>query len=284
MPFDLVVPRSPEEALALLDPEDPSVRPISGGTALMLMVKSGLYRPSRLISLARLGGNWAQIRPTAEGGLRIGAMVRLRDLERSPEVARVAPAIAQTLRRHSNVRVRNVATVGGNLAHADPHLDLPPVLIALGAHVETAAPGGRRHIAVEELNAGYMETVLAANELIAELVIPPPAGKRAFYVKCTTRAADDWPALGVAVALAGTADRIGEARVVIGAATERPLRLAAAERVLQGSRLDETVLREAGRAAAEEAEVVADERGSAAYKKALVAVHVRRAIAGALAQ
>jgi carbon-monoxide dehydrogenase medium subunit len=284
MPFDLALPRSPEEAVRLLDPEDASVRALAGGTALMLMIKSGLYRPSRLVSLARLNGAWAEIRPTPDGGLRIGAMVRLRDLERSPAVQRLAPVIAQTLRRHSNVRVRNVATVGGNLAHADPHLDLPPVLIALGAQLETVGPAANRRIPVENLNAGYMETVLAPNELIAELTIPPQAGARAYYAKCTTRAADDWPALGVAVALDGGAERVGEARVAVGAATARPTRLPSVEAVLRGSRIDDAVLLEAGRTAAEEAEIVADERGSAAYKRALLAVHVRRAIAGALAQ
>ena len=88
MSFDLAMPRSPDEAIGLLDPADLSIRAVAGGTALMLMIKFGFYRLSRLVSLARLGGEWRQIRITAEGGLRVGAMVRLRDLERSPAESR----------------------------------------------------------------------------------------------------------------------------------------------------------------------------------------------------
>lgn len=280
MPFELCEPESLEEALALLDPEDPAVRAIAGGTALMLMIKSGFFRPKRLVSLRRVRDGLTGIRPEPDGGLRIGAMVRLSDIERSDAVRRMAPVIAATLRTHSNVRVRNVATVGGNLGHADPHMDLPPVLIALGAEVETAGPRGRRRIAVEDLSAGYLETVLANDEVITELFVPPR--RRAAYVKCTARAADDWPALGIAVALEGDGEKITEARVAIGAATERPMRLRSAEAVLTGGTLSEAAIREAGRAAAAEAPVVADEHGSAAYKRELVAVHLRRAIAGAL--
>src|SRR5690606_16495632 len=101
----------------------------------------------------------------------------------------------------SNIRVRNVATVGGALAHGDPHMDLPPVLIALGASVTVAGPKGERSLAVEDLFAGYYETLLRRDELITEAVVPPTAGKRAAYMKVTTRAAHDWPALGVAVSL-----------------------------------------------------------------------------------
>src|SRR5439155_16473474 len=169
---------------ALLDPDDPSVRAIAGGTALMLMMKSGLYRPQRLISLRRLGPALTGIRAAADGGLEIGAMVRLAELERSPVIRAAAPVIAETLLTHSNVRVRNVATLGGNLAHADPHMDLPPVLIALGASVRIGGPSGERAVMVEDLFTGYLETVLANNELITAVTVPSQAGWRAVYVKC----------------------------------------------------------------------------------------------------
>ena len=138
-PFELVEPTSLSEALRLLDPDDPTVRPIAGGTALMLMMKAGVFRPTRLVSLRKIGGNHARI-ATADGELAIGAMTTLSALERSAEVARHAPVIIRTMRRLSNVRVRNVATVGGELAHGDPHMDLPPVLIALGARVLVTGP------------------------------------------------------------------------------------------------------------------------------------------------
>jgi len=160
-PFVLEEPASLAEALQLLDPDDPEVRAIAGGTALMLMMKSELYRPKRLVSLRRLEPTLRGIHVVADGGLEIGAMARLRDIERSDPVCAAAPVIPEALLTHSNVRVRNVATLGGNLAHGDPHMDLPPVLIALGASVRIEGPAGQREIAVEDLVTGYLETALA---------------------------------------------------------------------------------------------------------------------------
>ena len=106
--------------------------------------------------------------------------------------------------------MRNVATVGGALAHADPHMDLPPVLMALGARVVVQGKSGERTIPVDELFAGYYETVLAKDELISSLIVPAQDGRRAAYLKVTTRAVHDWPALGVAVSVAadGNASRM----------------------------------------------------------------------------
>src|SRR6185312_6633421 len=118
-------------------------------------------------------------------------------LEHSADVAQHAPLITRTLLTLSNVRVRNVATVGGAMAHGDPHMDLPPVLMALGATLTIAGPAGERSLPVEELFSGYYETVLAKNELIASVQVPAQHGKRAAYMKVTTGSVDDWPALGV---------------------------------------------------------------------------------------
>jgi carbon-monoxide dehydrogenase medium subunit len=277
-PFELVEPSSLGEALALLDPDDPGVRPIAGGTALMLMMKSGLYRPRRLVSLRALGPGLTSIAATPEGGLEIGAMVRLAELERSDAVRRAAPVIADTLLTHSNVRVRNVATLGGNLAHADPHMDLPPVLITLCASVRAVGPGGERDIPVEALFTGYMATVLGNDELIAALNVPPRAGRKSAYEKVTARTADDWPALGIAVSV-GAAD----VRIAIGAATETAMRLPQTEALFAGRQLDDKLLREAGRCAGAEAPVIGDLHGSASYKRVLIEVHLRRALQRALA-
>jgi len=282
-PFELVEPATLAEALSLLDPDDPAVRPFAGGTALMLMMKSGLYRPQRLVSLRGLGNGISAIAAPPDGGLKIGAMVRLAELERSEAVRQAAPVIADTLLTHSNVRVRNVATVGGNLAHADPHMDLPPVLIALGASVRAAGPAGERVIPVEDLLAGYMATVLANDELIVRLDVPAQAGRRAAYAKVTARSAGDWPALGVAVSVAAADGAIADARIAVGAATETAMRLKQTEALLASRPVDDALLREAGKCAAAEAPVVADLHGSAAYKRVLVEVHLRRALQQALA-
>jgi aerobic carbon-monoxide dehydrogenase medium subunit len=285
-PFELVEPASLGEAIALLDPDDAAVRPIAGGTALMLMMKAGVFRPSRLVSLRKLARLNARIAMAKDGALTIGAMTPLALLERSPEVARAAPVIPRAMRRLSNIRVRNVATIGGNLAHGDPHMDLPPILIALNAKVAVVGANGaqaaERTIAVEDLFAGYFETVLAKNELIAELHIPPQGKSRAAYIKVTTGSVEDWPALGVAVALEAEGSAVKSARVVVSAATEKATRLKGAERLLAGTTVDEKVLARAGDAAAEEAECITDVRGSAAYKRELTRVYVGRALRQAL--
>ena len=205
-------------------------------------------------------------------------MVRLAEIERSPAVRQAAPVIADTLLTHSNVRVRNVATIGGNLAHGDPHMDLPSVLIALGASVRAVGPAGERDIPVEALFTGYMTTVLGNDELIASFSVPSQAGRRAAYAKITARTADDWPALGVAVSVGG-----GDTRIAVGAATETAMRLKQTEALLAGKELDDKLMREAGKCAAAEAPVVGDLHGSAAYKRVLVEVHLRRVLQKALA-
>ena len=287
IPFELAEPASLSEALALLDPDDPSVRSIAGGTALMLMMKAGVFHPTRLVSLRKLGDQLTRIAVGADGHISIGAMTPLAVMERSDEVARAAPVIPRAMRRLSNIRVRNVATVGGNLAHGDPHMDLPPVLIALGAEVAVIGPqeNGKtreRTIAIEDLFAGYFETVLAKNELIAALRIPAQGKTRAAYMKVTTGSAEDWPALGVAVALDMAGTTVKSARVVVSAATEKATRLKSAEQVLAGATVDDRTLARAGDAAAAEAECVTDVRGSAAYKRELVRVYVGRAVRQAL--
>ena len=282
-PFELDMPASLEEAIGLLDPDNSSVRPIAGGTALMLMMKAGVFRPTRLISLAKAGGELTRIAAEANGDLTVGAMTPLAALERSREAAASAPVIVRTMQRLSNIRVRNVATVGGALAHGDPHMDLPPVLIALGASVTVAGPNGRRTLAVEDLLTGYYETVLAKNELIADVHIPAQGNKRAAYMKVTTGSADDWPALGVAVALVADGPAVKSARIVVSAATEKATRLTATEKLFAGASVDDKLLARAGDAAVGEVEMLGDVRGSAPYKRELLRVYIGRAVKAALA-
>lgn len=281
-PFELLEPRTLREAAGLLASAEPSVRPIAGGTAVMLMMKMGVLRPSRLVSLRAVEKRYSAIEAGADGGLTVGALATLSALERSPAVRSRAPVITRALKTLANVRVRNVATVGGNLAHADPHMDLPPILIALGAGVSVVGPAGEQMLPLEKLYAGYLETTLRQGELIAEVKIPAQGARRAAYLKCTTRSADDWPALGVAVSLETDGTAIRDARIVIGAATDTPVRLANAEKALRGARVDDAVLRRAGEAAAAEAAVIGDQHGTAAYKRELVRVYVARAVRAAL--
>jgi carbon-monoxide dehydrogenase medium subunit len=280
-PFELAEPKSLAEAIKLLDPDDATVRPVAGGTALMLMMKAGVFRPAKLVSLRRIEAKYSGIAATGEG-LRVGAMTTLGELERSAEVRKAAPLITRTMLTLSNVRVRNVATVGGALAHGDPHMDLPPVLIALGAKVAIIGPRGERTLALEDLFTGYYETSLEKNELISEVTIPAQGGRKAAYAKVTTGSVDDWPALGVAVALDTDGKAVKSARVVASAATVKATRLGSAEAALAGATIDDKALMKAGDAAAAEAELLPDVRGSVPYKRELMRVYVRRAVRQAL--
>jgi carbon-monoxide dehydrogenase medium subunit len=281
IPFDLAEPTSLAAAIKLLNPDDPTIRPIAGGTALMLMMKAGVFNPEKLISLRKIESKYSSISAAADG-LRIGAMTTLSALEHSADVRKHAPVVTSALRTLSNVRVRNVATVGGALAHGDPHMDLPPVLMALGATLTVIGPKGERKLAVEDLFAGYYETVLEKNELIAEVHVPSQGSKKASYFKVTTGSADDWPALGVAVVIDGSGHSIKSARLVASAATDKATRLKSAEAVLNGKTADDKLLREAGEAALGDCEFIADVRGSVPYKRELMKVYVRRAIREAL--
>ncbi|HYG55692.1 MAG TPA: FAD binding domain-containing protein [Burkholderiales bacterium] len=242
-PFQLVQPASLAEALEALS--FPDTRPFSGGTALMLMMKAGMLRPARLVRLARCGLGGIQVR---DGALHVGAFTTLSALEKADAVRKGWPVIARTLRTLANVRVRNVATVGGALAHGDPHMDLPPLLSALGARVRIAGPRGERTAAVEDLYKGYLETTLDAGEIITRVEVPPLEGRGATYLKFTTRSADDWPAVGIAVVL-GKPERI-----FVGAATDRPMPYA------------------------DNLPIQSDLHGSAEYKRHLIKVLLPRAL------
>lgn len=280
-PFEFLLPYSLEEAISLLDPEDPGIRPVGGGTAVMLMMKAGVLRPTRLVSLQKIGERHAAVEVNRDGELVIGGLARLADIECHPSVRATWPLLAQALRGVANPRVRAVATLGGNISHADPHLDMPPVLSALGARIVITGPQGARMVNAADFCTGYYETVVLRDELVTEILIPPQAGPGA-YLKMTTRAAHDWPALGVAVVLKMNGEQVQRASVFTGAASDRPMRLNQAESVLEQRGSGEAALRAAGEAATAEAVLVGDAHGSAAYKGQLLRVALPRAAATAL--
>jgi aerobic carbon-monoxide dehydrogenase medium subunit len=287
IPFEMVEPTSLQEAISLLDPQEPAIRAVAGGTALMLMMKAGVFQPTRLVCLHRIESDYARIAVNGAGELRIGAMATLSEVEKDPNVASRLPVLTRALRRLSNPRVRNVARVGGALAHGDPHMDLPPVLAALGARVTISGPKAfksDRELPLDQLYAGYYETVLARNELITAVTVPKLEGRKAAYMKVTSRSADDWPALGVAVSFALTDGAIRDPIIVVSAATEKVTRMTSVEKLLQGAAPEEAALARAGEAAAAEASILADAHGSAAYKRELVRVYLRRAVRQAVAQ
>lgn len=284
IPFEMVEPTSLKEAVSLLDPQEPAIRPVAGGTALMLMMKAGVFTPTRLICLHSIEPEYARITLAGNGEVRIGAMASLRDVEKDRNVAARLPVLNRAMRTLSSVRVRNVARVGGALAHGDPHMDLPPVLAALGARVSIAGPNGNRELPLDKLYAGYYETVLEKDELITAVTVPALNGRKTAYMKVTSRTADDWPSLGVAVSFAFRDGTVRDPVVIVSAATEKVTRMDAAEKALQGTAADDAALRRAGDAAANEVQTLSDAHGSAPYKRELLRVYLRRAVRQALGE
>ena len=247
-------------------------------------MKAGLLAYEHLVNVKTVDGLDAIAVDPATGALRIGAAASHRAIESSPEVRASFPLIASVERRVANVRVRNVGTLGGNLCFAEPHADPGALLLLYDAQVEAAGPTGRRTFPLEELATGPYETSLAEDELLTAVAVPPlPAGMRGAYLKFGLH---HRPTLGVGVAVRVSDGRVAEARVAVGSASPRPMRVRAAEDALAGERVDSldgsTAVAEAGRLAGEAADPMDDLHGSAEYKRRLVEVFVARALAEAL--
>ena len=283
-PFELHRPRTVDEACELLGRFGEDAAPYAGGTELLLVMKLGFARPTHLVDVKRLPG--LDVIENGGPGLRIGATVTHRTVERSIVVREHAPVLSGVARHIANVRVRNVGTVGGNLAFADPHSDLATLGLALDARVELVSPRGRRELAIDAFVQGPWETARAADELLTAVTVPPwPSRTAATYVKFGVH---ERPTLGVAVALTPAADgaRVGDARVVVGCVSPRPIRIRDAEARLAGVAFAELgdVASEIGTLAAERVDAVDDLHGAADYKRDMTAVFTRRALAVATAR
>jgi carbon-monoxide dehydrogenase medium subunit len=278
MTFDYHEPRSLDEALALLERYGEDAHLIAGGTATVLLMRQGLLRPGHVIGLrgvAELHG----IGTTADGGLRIGAMATHREVERSQEALAHSAALTHAFGSVATVRIRNQATVGGSLAHADPAQDPPPMLAAFGARIVVRSPRGERGTTVDELAVDHFTTSLAHDEVITEILLPPLApGSRETYVKFLPKTADDYATVSVAATLRFADDgTIAETRVVLGAVGPTPIRARRVEEALRG--LDPGKTADAVALVRDEVEPIDDLRGSAAYKREMARVWTARALA-----
>jgi carbon-monoxide dehydrogenase medium subunit len=275
---EYLAPEHLGEVLEVLAGADPAETVVwAGGTALGPLLRRGLVVPRTLLGLERVR-ELAGLSVEEDGSLRIGAAVRLRELYEAELVRLQLPALAGTARRVGNVRVQNVATVGGHLAHADPAQDLPPVLLVLDAEVRLYSRRGARALPLEEFLLGPMQTARAEDELVTEVRVPPHAFRRRIgYVRYTPRSPEDYPTVGVAASVEVDAEGVcREVRVAVGGAGPKALRVRAAEQVLVGGPLSADRCREAARRVEEEVDPWDDARGSAAYKRAMARVWAER--------
>jgi carbon-monoxide dehydrogenase medium subunit len=195
--FDIVEPRSMAEACKILS-EDENAKLIGGGTALLILIKHGILLPKTLINLKKIQGA-SEIRFDATNGLSIGGLATVYDVERAPAVRDHYPLLAKACHVVANIRIRNMATIAGNLAHADSQSDPPAALVALDASVELTKHGDKRTVKLVDFLLGSYETGLERDEILTAIMVPPPvANAKATYVKFTTRSSEDRPCAGVA--------------------------------------------------------------------------------------
>jgi len=266
------------DAVALLTEHADDAKIIAGGTSVVLMLQQKLITPSVLIHLGRVP-NYDFIRHE-EDGLHIGALTKLRDIERSDAVKRFCPALAHAFSVVGNVRVRNQATIGGNLSAADYAADPPAMLTALDARVQVLGPAKMREIPLSEFFLGFYTTALEPNEILAEVIIPDlPASARAAYHKYTSISTEGRPCVAVgAVADFDVNGKCKDLWIAVGAAVETPQRLRAAEAMAHGHALTDELVAAIAEEYSLRLDPLTDVRGSAWYRKEMIRVFVKRAL------
>jgi carbon-monoxide dehydrogenase medium subunit len=259
--------------------------PIAGGQSLLVLLRNKLIDPKILIDLQTL--DELQGMKRRDNGVSIGAMTTIHDLASSADVQRLAPILAQGASKVGSTAIRNLGTIGGNLCHNEPGADLPPALLTLNAAVELRSRKGTRKVPLREFFRSYFETVVTQEELLCGVEIPKlPEGASGVYLKHAI-SSEDLAIAGVAVVLVPHEKQAGamrEVRIGLGGVSPVPLRATNAESVLNGAVLSDEVIREAGELAAAETEPMTDPHASADYRRKMVKVLVRRAIAAAMAQ
>jgi carbon-monoxide dehydrogenase medium subunit len=275
--FDYHAPKTVPEAVALLERYRGDAKVLSGGQSLLPLLKLRLGQAAHLVDIGRIPG-LEYIRE--EGGfLKIGSRTRESALERSDLIRSRYPILADASAVIADPLVRNLATVGGNLAHGDPANDHPAVMLALGAQVVATGPKGERTIPVDAFFTGLFTTALAPEEILTEIRVPvPPARSGGAYVKLERKVGDfATAAAGVQVVLGadGTVERAG---IGLTAAGPTPVKATEAERYLKGKKPDEATIAETARLAAQATSPSADRRGSVEYKREMARVLAGRAL------
>lgn len=283
--FTFLTPDSLGEALSHLQEYGDDAKVLAGGTALTIMMKQRLVMPDVLISLHRVQG--LNTVNEADGSLHLGGLLTHRGAESTPLLQAQLPVLAETFAHVATVRIRNMATVGGSLAHADPNQDPPITLLALGAQVRIASANGERQVPLVDFFTDYYETVLQPEELVTAVHVPIPAPHTGTaYLKFLPRSADDYATVGVAasVQLNPATGACEDCRIGMGCVGVTPLRATDAEALVRGQQHSDDLLRAASEAAQQATDPISDTRGSADYKRAMAGVFVKRALAQAWQQ
>jgi aerobic carbon-monoxide dehydrogenase medium subunit len=274
--------RTIEDACATLLEFGDDARVVNGGTAMAILMRQHLVRPAVLVGVGTIP-ELQEIRQLPDGGLRIGAAAKLRRLERDALVRATAPLLAEAIEVVATPRIRNMATLGGGLAHADPAQDPPVALCAAGATVIVRGTTERR-IPAAEFCVGYYENALEPGEIVVAVELPPPKPRSGgAYLKFLPRSVEDY---GVVTAAAFVAfDNAGactEARLALGAVLDRPVVVDLS--ALIGTQLDEADARAAAESVREQVDPIEDVRGSSSYKRQMAVVFARRALVEAAAR
>ena len=281
--FEYLEPTTVAEACALLKQHGGETKVFAGGSHLTILMKQGLYQPKALINIKKIP-ELCGIKYDAAEGLTIGALVTHREIETSALVREKFPVLSDAEKEVANIRVRNVGTVGGNLASGEPLTDLSQIFIALDGKLKIAKAKGSRILPVEELFVDFYQTSLLDDEIVTEVtlpLLPPRSGIE--YIRFSSSSAVDKPSVGVAVrmTLENSGGACKTARVVLGCVGPTPVRARKAEELLARDALTPELLEEVGVTASQECSPTDDLRGSERYKRAVVRTLVKRAAAKA---
>lgn len=275
--FKYLSPATMEEAISLYGQHTQTARYIAGGTDVIVKIKEGWMEPDYLISLKKIKELDELNKNKATGELSIGAMVTHAQLEKSLMIQNDYPIIYDAVSNVGSLQVRNAGTIGGNLINAVPSADGAIPLIALDGVALLHGPEGERSVEIKDLFIEPYKTVLKPGEILKKIRIPEQKpGTGSAYIKFGRRAAMELPLIGIGVLLTMDNDTCSRARICLGVAAPTPMRAYEAEKYLKGKKIDEKILQEAGKIAADESKVRDSVRGKAWHRKEMIKVQVKR--------
>ncbi len=278
--FEYYSPKSLEEALTLLSAYQEDAKLLAGGQSLLSLMKLRLANPKYLIDVGRIA-DLAFIRADGEK-LSIGALATYAEIKESDLLRNKCPLLPKTASVVGDAQVRNRGTLGGSLAHADPHGDMPAAILALGAELKAVGPKGARWIKAEDFFVTVFSTALAADEILTEIRIPVRDGERSVYLKAARRPSD-FAMVGIAVRLKiGPEQTCDQLSIGVTGVTDKPYRGSGVEKALRGQKLDAKVIEESAAQVTEGIDVVEDVNASQSFRAHLARLYTARAIHAAL--